>query len=45
MKIHRVMNRDIRPGLGSCQPIAKAVIDMAPHDLLGAAEQRNLAEL
>lgn len=43
--IQRVMNRDIRPGLGSGQPIAKAAIDMALHDLVGAAEGRNLAEL
>ncbi|CAH8242879.1 hypothetical protein WJ0W_000088 [Paenibacillus melissococcoides] len=43
--IHRVMNRKIRPGPGSGQPIAKAAIDMALHDLIGAAEQRNLAEL
>ncbi|WP_374016475.1 enolase C-terminal domain-like protein [Paenibacillus thiaminolyticus] len=43
--IHQVMNRDIRPGLGSGPPIAKAAIDMALHDLIGATEQRNLAEL
>ncbi|WII40291.1 hypothetical protein [Paenibacillus thiaminolyticus] len=30
--MYRVMNRDIRPGLGSGQPIAKAAIDMVLHE-------------
>lgn len=39
--MYRVMNRDIRPGLGSGQPIAKAAIDMALHDPASAAELRS----
>ncbi|MDG0872181.1 hypothetical protein L5D93_06560 [Paenibacillus thiaminolyticus] len=43
--MYRVMNRDIRPGLGSGQPIAKAAIDMALHDMIGAGHRmRSFAE-
>ncbi|NGP61543.1 hypothetical protein FLT15_25305 [Paenibacillus thiaminolyticus] len=43
--MYRVMNRDIRPGLGSGQPIAKAAIEMALHDLSGAGHRmRSFAE-
>jgi muconate cycloisomerase len=33
--VHRIMNREIKGGLDAGQPIAKAAVDMALHDLIG----------
>ncbi|GIQ66321.1 mandelate racemase [Paenibacillus cisolokensis] len=43
--IHAAMNREIRAGLGSGQPIAKAAIDTALHDLIGNAFGMPLAQM
>ena len=43
--ISRVMNREIKSGIGSGQPIAKAAVDMALHDLIGMSEGKTLPEL
>lgn len=43
--IHALMNREIKAGLGSGQPIAKAAVDMALHDLIGRAAGASLAKL
>lgn len=33
--VHQIMNREIKGGLDAGQPIAKAAVDMALHDLIG----------
>lgn len=43
--IRRQMDREIKPALGGGQPIAKAAIDTALHDLIGMAEGKRLPEL
>ncbi|MHB1628891.1 MAG: mandelate racemase/muconate lactonizing enzyme family protein [Bacilli bacterium] len=43
--IDRVLDQVIASGLDRGQPIAKAAIDIALHDLLGKQLQRNLSEL
>ncbi|WP_337913929.1 mandelate racemase/muconate lactonizing enzyme family protein [Cohnella zeiphila] len=43
--VHSIMNREIKPGYGSGQPIAKAAVDMALHDLIGCATGRRLADM
>lgn len=44
-EIRRQMDREIKPALGGGQPIAKAAIDTALHDLIGRAEGKTLPEL
>lgn len=34
-RVHQIMNREIKGGLDAGQPIAKAAVDMALHDLIG----------
>lgn len=43
--IHLVMNRKIAPSFSTGQPIAKAAIDLALHDLIGRAFQMSLPKL
>jgi L-alanine-DL-glutamate epimerase-like enolase superfamily enzyme len=42
--VHRVMNRAIAPSFSTGQPIAKAGIDIALHDLIGQSRKQSLAE-
>lgn len=44
-KISKKMNKQIASGLGMGQPIAKAAVDMALHDLIGRHTKRNLVDL
>ncbi|MFN4179176.1 MAG: mandelate racemase/muconate lactonizing enzyme family protein [Armatimonadota bacterium] len=44
-EIHRVMNRQIAPSFSTGQPIAKAAIDLALHDLVSKALQVPLPKL
>ncbi len=43
--IHMLMNKEIKGGVGNGQPIAKAAVDMALHDLIGVADDNRLADL
>jgi L-alanine-DL-glutamate epimerase-like enolase superfamily enzyme len=43
--VHRIMNREIKGGLNVGQPIAKAAVDMALHDLIGKMRGVSLAGL
>jgi L-alanine-DL-glutamate epimerase-like enolase superfamily enzyme len=43
--IHRAMNKAIAPSFSTGQPIAKAGIDLALHDLAGKLARKNMAEL
>jgi muconate cycloisomerase len=43
--VHSIMNREIKPVYGSGQPIAKAAVDMALHDLIGSANGQRLADM
>jgi L-alanine-DL-glutamate epimerase-like enolase superfamily enzyme len=43
--VHAVMNRAIAPSFSTGQPMAKAGIDLALHDLLGRARGQSLADL
>jgi L-Ala-D/L-Glu epimerase len=43
--IHSLMNKEIKAGLGSGQPIAKAAVDMAVLDLIGSSSGKKLSEL
>ncbi|GGD94343.1 mandelate racemase/muconate lactonizing enzyme family protein [Paenibacillus nasutitermitis] len=43
--IHSIMNKEIKAGPGSGQPIAKAAVDMAVLDLIGSASGKTLSEL
>lgn len=43
--IHYLMDREIKRGTSSGQPIAKAAIDMALHDLIGSASEKRLADM
>lgn len=43
--IHLLMNKEIKAGIGSGQPIAKAAVDIALHDLIGIANNKHLSEL
>ncbi len=43
--VHRIMNQSIAPGFGTGQPMAKAGIDIALHDLYGRITNRSLPEI
>lgn len=44
-KIHKKMDQHIAPGLGIGQPIAKAAVDMALHDLIGKSRKQPLTHI
>ncbi|MCJ7841220.1 mandelate racemase [Lederbergia sp. NSJ-179] len=44
-KIHKKMDRQIASGLAIGQPIAKAAVDMALHDLIGKHRKQSLTSL
>ncbi|MBO2533095.1 MAG: dipeptide epimerase [Thermoactinomycetaceae bacterium] len=43
--VHRIMNREIKGALGIGQPIAKAAVDTALHDLIGKGRNVRLSGL
>ncbi|UZJ80938.1 mandelate racemase/muconate lactonizing enzyme family protein [Fictibacillus sp. KU28468] len=43
--VHQVMNQEIKSGLTVGQPIAKAAIDTALHDLIGQRNKKTIGEL
>ncbi|WP_256710697.1 enolase C-terminal domain-like protein [Paenibacillus sp. FSL H8-0548] len=43
--VHSLMNKEIKAGLGNGQPIAKAAVDIAMHDLIGTASGKRLADM
>lgn len=43
--IHQIMNRIIAPSFSTGQPICKAAIDLAIHDIIGKAHQKCIQDL